>query len=237
MRLTVFQSTPNVNNRYLQTWRFAPGVTKQKELEEDAMRLLTFVIPLVALTTDLTAQEETLLNLEGAKGGFGAAVVKFTSVNGQGAIMVGGRGGWIFDHSLVIGGGAYAVVNEINAAPNILPFEGPLDIEFGYLGFELEYIFNPNSLAHYSLYTFIGGGATNFVKDVGPLSRSNEQVGETAFMFILEPAANAELNITSWFRLNAGLSYRIAVGVRQVGLKDSDFTGLTATLTFKFGSF
>ena len=201
------------------------------------MRLLTLVIPLVALTTDLTAQEETLLNLAGEKGGFGAAVVKFTSVNGQGAIMVGGRGGWILNHSLVLGGGAYAVVNEINAAPEILPFEGPLDIEFGYLGFEVEYIFNPNSLTHYSLYAFIGGGATNFVKDVGPVWRSNEQVGETAFMFVLEPAANAEVNVTPWFRLNAGVSYRVVAGVSQVGLKDSDFTGLTATLTFKFGRF
>lgn len=201
------------------------------------MRLLTLVIPLVALTTDLTAQEETLLNLAGEKGGFGAAVVKFTSVNGQGAIMVGGRGGWILNHSLVLGGGAYAVVNEINAAPEILPFEGPLDIEFGYLGFEVEHIFNPNSLTHYSLYAFIGGGATNFVKDVGPVWRSNEQVGETAFMFVLEPAANAEVNVTPWFRLNAGVSYRVVAGVSQVGLKDSDFTGLTATLTFKFGRF
>jgi hypothetical protein len=201
------------------------------------MRLLTFVIMLIAFAANLTAQEQTLFNLEGEKGGFGGPVVKFTSVYGQSAVLVGGRGGWIFDHSWVIGGGAYGVVNEVNAAPNMLPLEGPLDIEFGYLGLELEYIHNPTSLTHYSLYTFIGAGATNFVKDVGPVSQSNEQVGETDFMFILEPAVNAELNVMTWFRLNAGVSYRIAVGVSQVGLKNSDFSGITVTLTFKFGTF
>lgn len=201
------------------------------------MRLVTFVVILIAFGANLAAQEQTLLKLEGETGGFGGPVVKFTSINGQAAVLIGGRGGWIFDHSLIVGGGAYAVVNEINAPEGVLPFEGPLDIEFGYLGFELEYVSRPASLLHYSLYTFIGGAATNFVKDVGPVYKSNEQVGETAFMFLLEPGANAELNVASWFRINAGVSYRLAVGVEQEGLKDGDFRGIAATLTFKFGTF
>ena len=212
-------------------------VLHQEKYKEDIMRLLKFVVILIAFTTGLFAQEQTLFDLESAEGGFGGPVVKFTTINGQAAILVGGRGGWICDHSLVIGGGGYAVVNEINAPKEALPLEGPLDIEFGYLGFELEYVFHPASMAHYSLSLLIGGGGTNFVKDVGPVARSNEQVGETAFMFILETAANAEINVTSWFRLNAGVSYRIAAGVVQEELKNRDFTGIGATLTLKFGTF
>ena len=89
-----------------------------------------------------------------------------------------------------------------------MPLEGPLDIEFVCFGLELEYILNTNSLVHYSLYTLIGGGAAKYVKDVGPVTQSNEQAGETSFMFVLEPAINGELNITNWFRFNAGVSYR-----------------------------
>lgn len=77
--------------------------------------------------------------------------------------MVGGRGGWIINHSLVLGGGGYGVASEVDAPAGVLPLEGPLDIEVGYGGFELEYIIHPMSLVHFNIYNFIGGGATNFV--------------------------------------------------------------------------
>jgi hypothetical protein len=199
------------------------------------MRHLVFVIMLFAFAANMSAQE--LIKDDFESGGFGGPVIKFTSINNQSALMLGGRGGWIINHSLVLGGGIYGVVNEINAPEGVLPLEGPLDIEFGYLGFEVEYIFHPMSLFHFSIYTLIGGGATNFVKDVGPVTESNEQAGESHFMFVLEPAIGAELNITTWFHLNGGVSYRVTGGVNQVGLNDRDFSNIAATLTFKFGKF
>jgi hypothetical protein len=186
---------------------------------------------------DLAAQEQTDLNYENETGGFGGPVFKYTNINKQNAILIGGRGGWIIDHSLVLGGGGYGVINEIDAPVNALPLEGPLDIEFGYIGFEFEYIFNPSSLYHISIYALVGGGATNFVKDVGSVFSSNEQAGETAFMFVLEPAVNAELNMTEWFRMCAGISYRMTLGADQEMLDDGDFSGINGTLTFKFGTF
>lgn len=201
------------------------------------MRYLVLTFLLVAFAAEATAQEQTLFNTDGEKGSFGGPVVKFTSIRNQGAMMIGGRGGWIFGNSLAIGGGGYGLVTEVDAPAGVLPVEGPLDIEFGYLGLELEYIADPNSLGHLGFYTLIGAGATNYVKDVGPVYRSNQQAGETNFMFVLEPAMNAEINVTTWCRLNAGVSYRLVTGISQPGLKNSDFTGMTATLTLKFGSF
>lgn len=202
------------------------------------MRHLVFFIMVLALAVNIAAQEEeTLFKGDFEKGGFGGPVVKFISINGQGAAMIGGRGGWIINHSLVLGGGGYGVFTEVDAPAGVLPLEGPLDIEFGYGGFEVEYIIHPKSLLHFSIYNFIGGGATNFVKDVGPVTESNEQVGETDFMFVWEPAVNAELNVTTWFRLNAGVSYRLVTGISQEGLENRDFCGMAATVTFKFGKF
>jgi hypothetical protein len=200
------------------------------------MYRLIFII-IFFMIADVTGQEQTQLKDESEKGGFGGPVLKFTNINKQTAIMIGGRGGWILGHSLVLGGGGYAVINEIDAPVNALPLEGPLDIEFGYIGFELEYIFDPTSIYHFGFYTLIGGGATNFVKDVGSVTSSNEQAGETAFMFVLEPAVNAELNITEWFRLCVGVSYRMTIGVDQERLDNSDFSGVNGNLTFKFGKF
>jgi hypothetical protein len=201
------------------------------------MRYLVFTITLFAFAANVAAQEETLFKGGLETTGFGGPVIKYTSVHNQGAMMVGGRGGWIINHSLVIGGGGYAVVTEVDAPAGVLPLEGPLDIEFGYGGLELEYIVDPKSLGHFGIYALIGGGAINYVKDVGPVNRSNEQAGETNFVFVLEPAVNAELNVTTWCRLNAGASYRLVTGVSQSGLKNRDLNGVTATLTFKFGNF
>jgi hypothetical protein len=125
------------------------------------MRHLIYVIMLYAFATDVSAQE--VIKDDSGSGGFGGPVVKLTSVNHQSAVMFGGRGGWIINHSLMLGGGLYGVVNDVDAPEGVLPLEGPLDIEFGYLGFEVEYIIHPKSLFHYSIYTLIGGAATNFV--------------------------------------------------------------------------
>ena len=201
------------------------------------MRHLAFVIMLFAFAAGAAAQEQTLIKDDFEKGGFGGPVVKYTSVYGQSAVMFGGRGGWIINHSLVLGGGGYAVATEVDAPAGVLPEQGPLDIEFGYGGFELEYIIHPKSLGHFSIYTLIGGGDNHYIKDVGPVTKSKQTTGESDFVFVLEPAVNGELNITTWFRLNAGVSYRLVTGVHQEGLQNSDFSNIAAILTFKFGKF
>lgn len=68
---------------------------------------------LLVLPLSVLSQEKTLLEGEVSHGGFGGPAVKFTSVNGDFGIMVGGRGGWIIDHTFVIGGGGYGLLNDI----------------------------------------------------------------------------------------------------------------------------
>ena len=200
------------------------------------MRLVAVIAALLVSATNLAAQEQTLF--KGAEtGGFGGPVVKFTTVNGDGVVMAGGRGGWIIGHSLMLGGGGYGVATEVDAPEQVLPGEGPLDIKFGYGGFELEYLVHPNSLGHFSVGTLIGGGDAHFVRDVGPLSKSTQTVGESDAVFVMEPAVNAELNVTPWFRLHGGVSYRWVSGIDYAGLSNGDFGGMAATLILKFGKF
>jgi len=181
--------------------------------------------------------QNVLLDMAAPTGGFGGPVLKYTGVNGQTAFMLGGRGGWILNHRLCLGGGGYGVFTEVDAPESTLPLEGPLDIEFGYGGFEIEYIVHHNDLLHYSFYALLGGGASNFVRDEGAVTESNQQAGETDFMLVFEPAVSGEMNVTQKFHLNAGLSYRLTAKGGQQGLKNGDYCGLTASLTFKFGNF
>lgn len=202
------------------------------------MRILTCVVMLSALAASGWGQERTIFNGDVERSGFGGPVIRFSRIHDQSAILIGGRGGWILNHSLVLGGGGYGVISEIDAPEGALgPEEGPLDIEFGYGGFEIEYIVDSDSRAHYTVYTLIGIGATNYVKDSGSVWESNEQSGESDFLFVLEPAVTGELNVTTWFRFNLGVSYRLVNGVDQAMLDDGDFSGPAVSITLKFGKF
>lgn len=201
------------------------------------MRYLIFFITLIIFSLTASAQEETLVKGDTESGGFGAPVLKYTSIYDQNTLMLGGRGGWIINHSFVIGGGGYGTVTEVDAPEGVIPMYDKLDLHFAYGGFELEYIFNPLALGHFSVYLLTGGGTITFAEDFGHYNEDNHMVGGDDFVFVLEPAVNGELNITEWFHINAGVSYRFVTGVEKEMLEDSDFSGVAGNLTFKFGSF
>jgi len=201
------------------------------------MRLLIIFITFFSFYSISISQEQTLFSDQKSSGGFGGPVIKVTSVRDQAALFIGGRGGWIYGHSFIIGGGLYGTLTEVDAAENAMPVEGPLDISLGYGGLELEYIFNSHQLIHYNFYILIGAGVAKYVKDVGPVFESNEQAGESDLVFALEPAVSAEMNITEWLRIGAGVSYRLITGVNQPGIENNELSGITGKLTFKYGNF
>ncbi|KPK81198.1 MAG: hypothetical protein AMS25_07250 [Gemmatimonas sp. SM23_52] len=96
-------------------------------------RTPSLLVLFLALASSAAAQERTLLGRGFHSGGFGGPVVKFSEVDGDFAVFVGARGGWIINHMFVLGAGGYGLVNEID-----IGFPGPRDIEFGYGGVELE---------------------------------------------------------------------------------------------------
>ena len=184
------------------------------------------LIVLILFSIPAFAQEETLIGQNFESGGFGGPVMKLTGMGGSAAIVTGARGGWIVNNQFVIGGGIYGSQTDASANDS-------LNFDIDYLGLELEYVHNPKDLFHWSAYTLIGWGDANF-------NHKNEakdyDINDENF-FIIEPAINGEMNVTSFFRLGAGLSYRYVVGVDRLGLTDSDVRGLTFLLTFKFGKF
>lgn len=188
------------------------------------------------------AQEETLVgNGEIVHGGFGGPVIKYTQIKGEPAILIGGRGGWIINHSFVIGGGGYGLVTDIEAN-NFLTF-APLEpkpyLNFGYGGVEFEYIIQSDNLIHFSVYTLIGAGGISYrssVWDNGDNYWDNWNSSSDAF-FVFEPETNVELNVLKFFRINAGVSYRLISGVNFDNLDNNELDGISAALTLKFGSF
>jgi hypothetical protein len=184
------------------------------------MKRLLLPALLLALATPGLAQERTLIGSGIESGGFGAVTVKFSEFADDFAVFAGARGGWIINHSFVLGAGGYGLTNDID-----MGLTGTRDVEFGYGGLELEYIHNWNKLAHFTVYLLIGGGGLS-----GPA------VTEEA-VFVLEPALNGELNVTDYFRLHAGAGYRFVTGVDTPGLEGSDLSAVCGQITLKFGAF
>ncbi|MFH1194701.1 MAG: hypothetical protein V1720_03245 [bacterium] len=193
------------------------------------------VLLLLILVSSISAQEETLLaEGEVVHGGFGGPVVKFTQIYDNFGLLVGGRGGWIINHGFSIGGGGYGLVNEING--NEMMNGKKMLLQFGYGGFEMEYIADWDKLVHFSITCLLGAGGVSHRNDWDDPFEGGPDHKQDAF-FILEPSANIELNIVSFFRLNLGAGYRFISGVNENDLKNADFSGPSINLTFKFGKF
>jgi len=200
------------------------------------MKIFLSIITIILISTSqLFSQEETLIgNGEVSHGGFGGPVIKFTQVKGEPGVLVGGRGGWIINHSFVIGGGGYGLVNKIEANNDFLGLRPYLN--FGYGGVELEYIIQSDKLLHFTVCTLIGGGAVSYREHLWDDSWDEWDSPNDAF-FVFEPSAGVELNIISFFRVNAGVSYRFISGADFDDLKNKDLAGVSAFLTLKFGKF
>ena len=191
-------------------------------------------ILLLFISCQSFGQEQTLVGSgEISHGGFGGPVFKYTQIKGEPAVLVGGRGGWIINHTFVIGGGGYGLVNQIEAdylINNKHPF-----INFGYGGLELEYIIQSDQVVHFSVYTLIGAGGITYKEDIW--NDWDDWSSASDEFFVFEPAINVEINIISFFRINAGVTYRFISGVYYSDLQNSDLAGFSGALTLKFGSF
>lgn len=197
---------------------------------------------MLVLASSLYAQEETLLGGSDVDhGGYGALVIKFTSVNDQLGVLVGGRGGWIINHAFSLGGAGYGLANNVPSRITS-PFGGKY-VMLGYGGLDMEYVFNSNDLVHLSFHTLIGAGSVGF------RTRDSIPWGGTMWdpdldwdhhfddFFVMEPGVNIDLNVTRWFRASLGASYRYVSGVAQDVSSNNDLKGPSASLMLRFGSF
>jgi len=174
-------------------------------------------------------QQQTLLTGKIDHGGYGGPVLKGIQIGNETGLMVGGRGGWIINHTFVLGGGGYGLVTEIDAPGDSL-------LNLGYGGLTLGLVLKSDELIHLTVGSMFGAGGIGLRSkdgidiDEGVRSEHNE-------FFLIEPEVTAELNITPFFRISGGVSYQYFNGIDAFGFTDDDFSGFAADIQFKFGSF
>lgn len=198
------------------------------------MKSILIIVLILALALPAFAEDETLLGGEFSCGGYGGPVVKFTSIDNDFAVMAGGRGGWIVNHSFVLGAGGYGLVQDnIDRYP--ISFDRNNFLTMGYGGFMMEYDFSPHRLVHGSGIILIGGGELSRAIS-GPYHwETLDNTGDG--FFVVEPEVDVTVNMTSFMRISTGASYRFVSDVEMSGLTNGDISGPAATLTLRFGKF
>lgn len=172
---------------------------------------------LFIISGTVQAEQQTLLKgVIEESGLYGGPVIKMGSINNYFSTFIGYRGAWVVNRRFSIGGGGYFLITNVYFSENKL--------NMGYGGLEVGYIINPDALVHFTVGSLIGGGGVELVG-----------VGQEAF-FTIEPGVDLELNVTKYFRLNAGASYRLVSGITHVsGINDAALSGFNGEIALKFG--
>jgi hypothetical protein len=177
---------------------------------------------------------EMLLSDDVHHGGYGAPTIGFTTINGDGALMMGGRGGWLINHRLVLGGGIAGIASRIAVPPGSTPRDADHQIKLGYAGFWAEYIIAPNSPIHGSVGVLVGGGSLAYHQFRPAMERVDTL---TDAVFIVEPTLGIELNLATFMRLGLFANYRLAADVDLPGLARPEVSSFGGGGVIKFGAF
>ncbi len=184
----------------------------------------------IFLAIPLLAQEETLIRDGFHSGGYGGPVWKVGLINSKVGLFSGGRGGWIINHTFVIGGGGYQQLLDVET--DAVSSDGkPLYLNLSYGGFEMEYIHDSDRLVHWTIHVLIGSGIVK-LKEHNP-----NKAFKTDNLFMVEPCFDIDMNVSEWFRIGVGVSYRVAMGVDLPRITSSDVSGPSGLIILKFGSF
>lgn len=200
------------------------------------MKRLIAVFVLVSLVVSpVVAQEmQSIFSGDIKSGGYGGPVVKISDIDGETGVWLGGKGGWVINHRLVIGGGGYGLINNINEVE--IDSTRSRYLIAGYGGLILEYIYQPLKVAHINTGILIGAGGVGHQFRDEDDDESWSSNGGDAF-FALEPSIGFELNVARHIRCELGVSYLYTSGAELVDLEDEDLTGPTGYFALKFGEF
>jgi hypothetical protein len=173
---------------------------------------------------------------------------KFTQVNDRSATLLGAYGGWMTEHTILIGAGGYWLANDAR------------DFELAYGGGVVEWLVHGERSIAFGVRGLVGGGSSTLSGTAGdlfdvttvqsapqfsrggrhgrphvpnnqPISPSTLVVAHDDF-FIAEPQGIVSMRATRWLHVDAGVGYRLIAGA---GDRNDHLRGLSGTLSIKFG--
>jgi hypothetical protein len=180
---------------------------------------------------------QTLLGHNREGGVYCAFTTGYSQIDNKNALQFGGRFGWLASHSVGIGLGATGFMNEYHYEPLL---NRNVSLVGGYGGLYIEPILFPRWPVHLSFPVLFGAGGVSYVSRES--IENNNFIEDSEAFLLIEPAAEIELNLTRFFRMSIGASYRLptpfAVGLTGTRKPTSgSIEGISYTVSLKFGKF
>jgi hypothetical protein len=203
------------------------------------------LLTLFLLSTLVSAQEGGFQYLFGQKdlsfSGFGGPIEELSLIDGDLAFCNGGGGALIINQSFFIGGYGMGLSSR-NDVPNLYGLND-YHLDFGHGGMWFGFINNSRDMVHYGGSIKLGAGQIS-------IREFNDWHHEYAAdnIVVINPTFEAEVNVTSWFKMNMGLGYRLVGSVNKHdktyieneyfnGFKSRDFNSPMLNISFLFGYF
>lgn len=191
------------------------------------------VSAMLLMSSQLFAQE-TKTESRPAGSGFGAMSTIISEFNGESAVFTGTYGGWYVTKKLMIGMGGYALVSSHESTNGNEKSDDRDNIRMGYGGLVTEFTIYSYKGVHFTNTSLLAYGKVN---DGYAYSASDRWEKVSDEVFVSQTSLNAEMNMTDWMRVGAGVGYRSVMGSDLADLSNKDMSGFSANLTVKFGIF
>ncbi|NQZ75582.1 MAG: hypothetical protein HRT61_05640 [Ekhidna sp.] len=184
---------------------------------------------------------KSLLSKQNDLNAFGALDLKISDFKDERGLLVGAYGGFIINRRYLFGVAAYGLVTNMEF-DGIVPGQvdtKQLNLNGGYGGILIGGTIAHKELVHISIPIVLGAGSLEVVDRDFFINNpaDSEFTVENSVYFVAEPGIELEFNITKYFRLGAGATYRHVSGLELDNVEDEDISGTTAMLSFRFGRF
>jgi hypothetical protein len=179
---------------------------------------------------------KTILSDNRHHGFYGSFTMGYTLIDNRPSFLMGGRLSWLPGQSLGIGIGGEGFMNEFHYEPAI---GREVSLAGGYGGFYIEPIIFPQSPVHVSFPVLLGGGGVSYISS--DYHYHDNYIEDYEMFMVIMPSAEIELNLTRFFRLAMGASYRFTTpfysdsAIYPISIES--LRSWSYTMTFKFGKF
>ncbi|MFT6868282.1 MAG: hypothetical protein ACJA08_003132 [Cyclobacteriaceae bacterium] len=183
---------------------------------------------------------KSLLGKDNEFAGFGGADLKMSTLKDDRTLLMGMYAGTIINRNYLFGIAGYGIVSA-NDFRGSLPGSTELkklSLHGGYGGVLIGATMFTKEIIHLSFPILLGAGSIDVVDDkfLDNFTNLDVTIEKSAF-FVIEPAAQIEINVTKKFRIAGGIAYRYVTASGFSYLENEDLTGLTSTLSLRFGRY
>lgn len=196
-----------------------------------ALVFLISIIPYLSHAQEEDDYEHLLKNRKLSFSIFASPIFEFSEVNGSFGFSSGGGAGIIINQTLFIGGYGLKLAPVIEKE---LILDGQnyqdLEIDFNHAGLWVGYIHDFRKLIHF-------GGSAKFGWGNIALEHASFPGDYDDNVLVITPQAEVEVNISKWFKINAGLGYRLVTSVNENFFSKKDFNSPEASISLMFGWF